>query len=223
MWNKIVKYDAEVYGTAALVLFGCGAAVIAGESLGVLGIAFAFGLVIVAMAYAIGPTTGCHINPAISFAMFLNKRINAKELMCYWVAQVLGGIIGAAILLLILKSGGMATTNLGQNFFGDFAWHGAFLIEVILTFVFITVVMVVTGKKGNPGMAGLVIGLSLVLVHILGISLTGTSVNPARSLGPALFVGGVALNQLWVFIIAPLVGGGLAALYSKYLLKSEVK
>jgi aquaporin Z len=204
-----------------LVLFGCGAAVFAGASLGVLGIAFAFGLVIVAMAYAIGPISGCHINPAVSLAMLINKRINKKEFGCYVTAQIIGGILGALLLFCFLKLGGYGTANMGQNFFGNFEWYGAFLIEVVLTFVFVVTIMAVTGKKGNASNAGLVIGLTLVLVHILGTALTGTSVNPARSLGPALFVGGEALKEVWVFLLAPLAGGALAAFYSKKFLKSE--
>lgn len=219
--KSISKYVAEAMGTAVLVLFACGAAVIAGESLGVLGIAFAFGLVIVAMAYTIGPISGCHINPAVSLAMLVNKRIKFPEFVKYVLAQLVGAILGAGLLFLILKIGKMPVTNLGQNSWGDFGFWGAMLIEIILTFVFVITIMMVTGKKGNPNMAGLVIGLTLVLVHILGINLTGTSVNPARSLGPALFVGGEALRQLPVFLIAPLIGGSLAAFVSKKLLKSE--
>ena len=223
MSENFKKFEAEAFGTMVLVLFGCGAAVFAGASLGVLGIAFAFGLVIVAMAYAIGPVSGCHINPAVSLAMLINKRITLKEFGLYVVAQIVGGIAGAAVLYGFLKLGDFATTNMGQNFFGEFTWCGAFIIEVVLTMVFVTVIMGVTGKKGNDNNAGLVIGFTLVLVHILGIALTGTSVNPARSLGPALFVGGDALKEVWVFLVAPLVGGALAALYSKAFLKTEGK
>ena len=221
MFDKIGKYTAEALGTMVLVLFGCGAAVFAGASLGVLGVAFAFGLVIVAMAYAIGPISGCHINPAVSLAMFINKRMNVKDFIFYVISQIIGGILGALLLVGFLKLGGFGTTELGQNFFGAFEWYGAFIIEVVLTFVFVTVIMGVTGKNGNSNNAGLVIGLALVLVHILGIALTGTSVNPARSFGPALLVGGEALSQVWVFLVAPLVGGGLAAIYSKFFLKTE--
>lgn len=223
MIEKVSKYKAEAFGTMVLVLFGCGSAVFAGNSLGVLGIAFAFGLVIVAMAYAIGPVSGCHINPAVSLGMVINKRITVKEFWLYVGSQIIGGLAGALLLFCFLKLGGYETTSMGQNFFGSFEWYGAFLIEVILTFVFVTVIMGVTGKKGNASNAGLVIGFTLVLVHILGINLTGTSVNPARSLAPALFVGGEALKQVWVFIVAPLVGGCLAALFSKTFLKTEAK
>lgn len=224
MFENMGKYQAEALGTAVLVLFGCGSAVFGGLSLGVLGIAFAFGLVIVAMAHVIGPVSGCHINPAVSLAMYLNKRISAKELGYYVVAQVVGAIVGALLVFALLKIADIETAmNMGQNGFGRFEWYGAFLIEVVLTFVFVTVVMNATGKKGNPTTAGIIIGLTLVLVHVLGIPLTGTSVNPARSLGPALFAGADALKEVWVFLVAPLVGGALAALYSKECLKSESK
>ena len=219
--EKLGKYKAEALGTMVLVLFGCGAAVFAGQSLGVLGIAFAFGLVIVAMAYVIGPISGCHINPAVSLGMFINKRISGKELCLYVISQIIGAIGGAALLYAFLRLGSYETTAMGQNFFGSFSWYGAFIVEVVLTFVFVTVIMGVTGKQGNPANAGIVIGFALVLVHILGISLTGTSVNPARSLGPALFVGGEALNQVWVFLLAPLVGATLAAITSRAFFKTE--
>jgi len=221
MFEKFGKYKAEAFGTMVLVLFGCGAAVIAGESLGVLGIAFAFGLVIVAMAYVIGPVSGCHINPAVSFGMLINKRISFKEFCFYVMSQIAGGIFGALVLYWFLRLGNYETVNMGQNFFGNFEWYGAFLVEVVLTFVFVTTIMGVTGKHGNANNAGLVIGLALVLVHILGIQLTGTSVNPARSFGPALIVQGEALNQVWVFLIAPMVGAGLAAIFTKTFFKTE--
>ena len=225
MFEKFSKFEAEAFGTAALVLFGCGAAVFGGATLGLLGIAIAFGLVIVAMAYVIGPVSGCHINPAVSFAMLINKRITLKEFCFYVIAQIIGAIAGAAILWGFLHLSGMemAVYGLGENFFGNLNWYGAFIVEVVLTFVFITAIMGVTGKHGNPGNAGLVIGFTLILIHILGIPLTGTSVNPARSLGPAIFVGGQALEQVWVFLLAPLVGGALAAIYSKTFLKTEDK
>lgn len=221
MFEKFRKFEAEVLGTLVLVLFGCGAAVFAGAYLGVLGIAFAFGLVIVAMAYVIGPISGCHINPAVSFAMLINKRINFKEFCCYVIAQLIGAITGAAIIYGFILLAGYEMVGLGENFFGSFNWYGAFIVEVVLTFVFVTVILGVTGKNGNPGMAGLVIGFALILVHILGIPLTGTSVNPARSLGPALFVGGEALRELWVFLAAPMLGAALAALYCKFMFKTE--
>ena len=204
----IKKAIAECIGTFVLVLFGTGTAVIGGgvEGIGILGIAMAFGLSIVAMAYSIGTISGCHVNPAVSIAMFINKRMTAKELAYYVIAQILGALLGTVTLVTILKSSGMTLSNLGQNSFGNLGASGSFLVEFVLTFVFILVIMAVTGKKGITNLAGIVIGLTLVLVHLLGISLTGTSVNPARSLAPALFVGGEAISQLWVFIIAPILG-----------------
>jgi aquaporin Z len=221
------KYLAELIGTMVLVLFGCGAAAFSSIlELGQLGIAFSFGLVIVAMAYAIGPISGCHINPAVSIAMLINKRIGVLDFFCYIVSQFLGALAGAALIKAIFHFMGQDATNLGQNGFSKLSAAninatGAFIVEVILTFVFVLTVMGVTGKKGNSSLAGLIIGLALVLVHILGIPLTGTSVNPARSFGPAILVGGEALNQLWLFIVAPLVGGIIAALVAKYILNSE--
>ena len=220
--EKMKKYIAESFGTMVLVLFGCGAAVFAGDSLGVLGIAFAFGLVIVAMAYTVGPVSGCHINPAVSLAMFVNKRLTLKEFLGYALAQVIGAILGSALLYGFLKMGDYSVAAMGQNFFGAYSYLEVLAIEVVLTFVFIAVIMVVTSKKnGNSSNAGLVIGLTLVLIHILGITLTGTSVNPARSIGPAIFTGGKALKELWVFVVAPLIGGLLAAIFSKKILGSE--
>ncbi|MBO1625422.1 aquaporin [Bacillus cereus] len=217
------KGIAEFIGTFVLVLFGTGTAVLGGgiEGIGTLGIAMAFGLSIVAMAYSIGTISGCHVNPAVSIAMFVNKRMSAMELACYLLAQILGGLLGTATLVTILKSSNMSLDNLGQNSFGNLGLSGSFLVEFILTFVFILVIIAVTGKKGNAQLAGLVIGFTLVLVHLLGIPLTGTSVNPARSLAPALFAGGEAVSQLWVFIVAPIVGGIVAAIVGKFVLNTE--
>ena len=217
------KGIAEFIGTFVLVLFSTGAAVLGGgiEGIGTLGIAMAFGLSIVAMAYSIGTISGCHVNPAVSIAMYVNKRLSFSELAYYIVGQVLGAVVATGVLKIILSTSDMAVTNLGQNSFGALGAGGAFLVEAILTFIFILVIIVVTGKHGSPEFAGLVIGLTLVLIHLLGIPLTGTSVNPARSFSPAIFAGGEALSQLWVFIVAPIVGGILAAITSKLLLDSE--
>ncbi len=217
------KAIAEFIGTFVLVLFGTGTAVLGGgiEGIGIPGIALAFGLSIVAMAYSIGTISGCHINPAVSIAMFVNKRLSVKDLVVYIVAQILGAIVATLTLRTFLISSDLATTNLGQNGFGNLTASGAFLVEAILTFVFVLVILIVTGKNGNAPFAGLVIGLTLVLIHLLGIPLTGTSVNPARSIGPALFAGGEALSQLWLFIVAPIVGGALAAIVSKFAFNSE--
>ncbi|EOP35180.1 MULTISPECIES: MIP/aquaporin family protein [Bacillus cereus group] len=217
------KAIAEFIGTFVLVLFGTGVAVIGGgiEGIGTLGIAMAFGLSIVAMAYSIGTISGCHINPAVSIAMFINKRMNAMELSYYLLAQILGGLLGTATLVTILRSAKLPLDNLGQNSFGTLGLPGAFLVEFILTFVFVLVIVAVTGKKGSSSLAGLVIGFTLVLIHLLGIPLTGTSVNPARSIAPALFAGGEAISQLWVFIVAPIFGGIVAAVVGKFILNTE--
>lgn len=218
------KYLCEFIGTAVLVLFGCGSAAIAGAALGPLGIALAFGLSIVAMAYVIGSVSGCHINPAVSLAMLINKKMSVKDFLCYVVAQILGAILGSAILYLIINWCGMdiATVGLGANGFGEASsvglnMIGAIVVEIILTFVFIYTILGVTSNEKFSSVSGIVIGLTLAFVHIMGIPLTGTSVNPARSLAPALFLGGTALSQVWVFIAAPLVGSALAAVAYKFL------
>jgi len=220
------RYISELLGTMVLVLFGCGSAAIAGTVLGNLGIALAFGLSIVAMAYAIGDISGCHINPAVSIGMWIDGRMETKDLILYIVFQCIGAIIGIAILAVIINSapdlGGYMTTGLGQNGFGSASSVGlnavgAIIVEIILTFVFVFTVLGVTKKAENVTVAGIVIGLTLAFVHIMGIPLTGTSVNPARSLAPALFMGGQALQQVWVFILAPIVGAVIAGLLYKGL------
>ncbi|MEN1985356.1 MIP/aquaporin family protein [Paenibacillus hubeiensis] len=212
---SLKKYAAEFIGTFVLVLFGCGSAATAGGELGYLGIALAFGLSIVAMAYVIGPISGCHINPAVSLAMFMSRKLKGADFIGYVISQILGAIAASALLYAIIVSAGMPTTGLGQNGFGPGYGIGitafmAVIVEVVLTFVFIYTILGVTSNESNGNITGLVIGLTLAFVHILGIALTGTSVNPARSLGPALLLGGQALSQLWVFLIAPLVGSALA-------------
>ena len=220
------RYISELIGTMVLVLFGCGSAAIAGSTLGTVGIALAFGLSIVAMAYVIGDISGCHINPAVSIGMWIDGRMETKDLLLYIVFQCIGAIIGIAILAVIINSapslGGYLTTGLGQNGFGSASSVGldvvgAIIVEIILTFVFVFTVLGVTKKVENGAVAGIVIGLTLAFVHIMGIPLTGTSVNPARSLAPALFLGGQALNQVWVFILAPVVGAVIAGLLYKGL------
>lgn len=224
------KYIAELIGTMVLVLFGCGSAAIAGTILGNLGIALAFGLSIVAMAYVIGDISGCHVNPAVSIGMWIDGRMETKDLVMYIIFQCIGAIIGIALLAAIINSapvlGGYAATGLGQNGFGSASSVGldvvgAILVEIILTFVFVFTVLGVTKKAENSAVAGIVIGLTLAFVHILGIPLTGTSVNPARSLAPALFLGGQALQQVWVFILAPIVGAVIAGLLYKGLATEE--
>jgi len=215
------KYIAEIIGTFVLVFFGCGTAMLSGVDL--VATSLAFGLTIVAMAYTVGSVSGCHLNPAVSLAMFLNKRMSLVDMAAYMVAQVAGAILASVLLMTVFNAApGMSADALGQNgVAGAGGVFGAFFVEIVLTFIFILVIVAVTGKKGNPGLAGLVIGLTLVLIHLMGIKLTGTSVNPARSLGPALFVGGEALKDVWVFIVAPLIGGALAAFAGRFLLDSE--
>ena len=213
------KYLAEMTGTMVLVLMGCGAAVFAGNAagdvgtgVGTLGVAFAFGLAVIAMAYTIGGISGCHINPAITFGAFLSGRIGGKDAGMYVVFQTIGAIIGSAIIWVLVSSGSYAgVTATGANGFADGQLVQALLAETVFTFVFVLVVLGVTSKLGHEKFAGLAIGLTLVLVHIVVIPITGTSVNPARSIGPALFAGGTALTQLWVFIVAPLAGAAIAA------------
>ena len=216
------KYIAEFLGTLVLVLFGTGIAVLSGGDL--VATSLAFGLAIVAEAYVIGDISGCHVNPAVSLAMFINKKLSAKDFGYYVLAQVLGALAGTGLLYLIIANSSMGTTLLGVNGYGalsitNLSLIGAILTEIILTFVFIYTIIGVTSNKNNSSVAGIVIGLTLTFVHLLGIPLTGTSVNPARSLAPALFVGGEALAQVWVFILAPLVGGALAAFVYQYLNK----
>ena len=222
------KYVCEFIGTAVLVLFGCGSAAIAGGVLGTVGIALAFGLSVVAMSYVIGNISGCHVNPAVSLAMLINKKMDAKDFICYVIAQILGAIAGIAILYTIMINSGLEidVQGLGANGFDtassvNLSMIGAIITEVVLTFVFIFTVLGVTSDEKKSSVTGIVIGLALALVHIVGIPLTGTSVNPARSLAPALFLGGEALEQVRVFIVAPLVGAALAAVAYKFLAKKE--
>ncbi len=220
------KYLCEFIGTAVLVLFGCGSAAIAGGILGNLGIALAFGLSIVAMAYAIGNISGCHINPAVSLAVFINKKMSLKDFCFYVIAQFLGAIAGIAILYGIISCSSLdiAVCGLGANGFGENSsiglnMLGAIITEIVLTFVFIYTILGVTSDENKGTIAGIVIGLTLAFVHIMGIPLTGTSVNPARSLAPAIFLCGTALKQVWVFIVAPFIGSAIAAFTYKFLNK----
>ena len=220
------KYVCEFIGTLVLVLFGCGSAAIAGSVLGTLGIALAFGLSIVAMAYVIGNISGCHINPAVSLAMLISKKMSFKDFCFYVIAQVIGAIAGIGILYGIIACSGLdvATGGLGANGFGEASavginMLGAIIVEVVLTFVFIYTILGVTSDENKGAVAGIVIGLTLTFVHIMGIPLTGTSVNPARSIAPAIFLGGEALKQVWVFIVAPFVGSAIAAFTHKFLNK----
>ncbi|MBI1400482.1 aquaporin Z [Hyphomonas sp.] len=223
-------FIAELIGTFTLVLLGCGSAVLAGGEVGQLGIAFAFGLAIVAMAYGIGPISGCHVNPAVSFGAFVAGRLSMNAMFQYWAAQFLGALLGAGVLYLIAtgKAGyDLAANGLGQNgwgpgYLGEYNLTAAFVFEIVATFLFLVVILGST-QKSAPGMvAGLAIGLTLTVIHIVGIQVTGVSVNPARSFGPAVIVGGTAISQLWLFLIAPLIGAALAGyLFKQKLLETD--
>jgi len=225
------KFIAEFIGTLVLVLMGCGSAVIGGASgatgVGLLGISFAFGLSVVAMAYAIGHISGCHINPAITIGMVVVGRMKASESVGYIISQVLGAIAGAGILYLIAsgKPGFDIANGLGQNGYDiaspqHYTMMAGFLAEVVFTTIFLLVIFGSTSTKNiHGGFAGLAIGLSLVLIHIVGIPVTGVSVNPARSIGPAIFVGGTALTQLWLFIVAPILGSIIAAIIWRFFVE----
>ena len=223
------KPIAEFIGTFALVFFGCGAVVIAGMGSGptaidVLGIAFAFGLAIVAMAYGIGPVSGCHVNPAVSFGVLVAGRMTLSDFISYVIAQVLGAIAGAIVLYIILSgksagwTGGLGQNGWGAGYLGQYNLLSAFVFEVVATFLFLVCILGVTQKDGPSQFAGLAIGLTLVAIYIVGVNVTGVSVNPARSLGPAIVGMGtnpVALGQVWLFIIAPPIGAGVAGFLFK--------
>ena len=227
------KLFAEALGTALLVFFGVGVATLSfgfklagtSPSAGVVATALAFGLIMMIMAYAIGSISGAHINPAVTMGFLVSGRMSLADAIGYWVAQIVGGIVGAGLLYLIFSSiatYSTATVGLGTDGYGaqsmiSLGAGGAFLAETILTFSFVLVVLTVTTKAATTSISGLAIGLALATVHLAGVPLTGTSVNPARSIGPALFVGGPAIDQLWLFIVAPLLGGAIAALVSMYL------
>ncbi|NMO21938.1 aquaporin Z [Pyxidicoccus fallax] len=214
------KYVAELVGTFVLVLGGVGAAVLAGERIGFLGVSLAFGLSLLAMVYTVGPISGCHVNPAVTLGLLLTGKMEGRHALGYVVAQCVGAIAAAGVVLLIARGapGGYsaAAEGLASNGFGAASPEGygagaAFLTEVALTFLLVLTVLGATDARAPVGFAGLAIGLVLALIHLVGIPVTNTSVNPARSLGPAVFVGGAALSQLWLFIVAPLLGGATAA------------
>lgn len=218
------KYIAEFIGTMTLVLFGTGIAVLSGGNL--VATSLAFGLAIIASAYVIGNISGCHVNPAVSLAMLVSGKMNRKDFCFYVIAQILGAIAGTAVLYLILSSTNIGTLELGANGYGSMSASGinllgAIVTEVVLTCIFVYTILGVTSDESKENVAGIVIGLTLAFVHLLGIGLTGTSVNPARSLAPAIFLGGTALKQVWVFIVAPLVGAVIASLVYKYLNKED--
>jgi len=201
------KFVAEFIGTLTLVLFGCGAAVLGGDHVGQLGIALAFGFAIVAMAYGIGSISGCHVNPAVSLGVFVAGRMSAREMVVYWIAQFLGALVGAGILAAIAgTAGGLGQNGWGPGYGGGFSMQAALIFEVVMTALFVIVILGSTSAAAPAGFAGLAIGITLAVIHIVGIQVTGVSVNPARSFGPAVLVGGQAIAQLWLFIVAPLVG-----------------
>ncbi|MBP5327882.1 MAG: aquaporin [Bacteroidales bacterium] len=232
--NKIL---AECFGTFVLVLGGCGTALFAGHSVNFIGVSIAFGLTVIAMAYGIGHVSGAHLNPAVSFGVFVNGRMSFKDMLCYWGAQIVGAIIAGAVLLAIWKAAGMGETGVfAANGYGDafkaaagenyhaISAGGAFLVEALLTFVFLMVILGATDERSNTKAAGLAIGLTLTLIHLVSIPLTNTSVNPARSISQALFSDcptWSACGQLWLFIVAPLVGAALAGLFYKCVAPKE--
>lgn len=224
------KYIAEFIGTCVLVFMGCGTAMLVGcdssYGSGYILTALAFGLVIVGMAYCIGNISGCHINPAVSLGVFMSGGMSGAEFGCYVVAQCLGSVVGTALLAAIFSLGGVTDMTGGYASNGLAGVNGnafaGLIVELVLTFIFVLTILGVTSKKANHGsFGGLVIGLTLTLVHILGIGLTGTSVNPARSLGPAIFAGKEAISCIWVFIVGPLAGAALAAFVYKFLEKDD--
>lgn len=214
------KPIAEFIGTFTLVLIGCGSAVIAGPDIGLTGISFAFGLALIGMAYGIGPVSGCHINPAVSLGAVAAGRMTMSEAIPYMVAQVAGAIAAAAVLYIIASGsagyeGGMGQNGWGAGYLGEYNMAAAFVFEAVATFLFVVVILGATGAGAPAAIAGLAIGLMLVAIHLVGINVTGVSVNPARSIGPALFAGGAAIGQLWLFIVAPIIGGVAAGLLFK--------
>lgn len=223
---------AEFVGTFVLVFGGVGSAVIAGEAIGALGVAFAFGISLLAMAYAIGPISGCHINPAVTFGLLLERRIDRDEAVRYWIAQVLGGIVAAIVLVIVVKAkkGGydLSEGGLGANGWGDHSPDGynllaTIIVEVVLTALLVFTVLSATSRISNVAFAGIPIGLVLVLIHLVGIPVDNLSVNPARSIGPALFAGGWALGQLIVFIVAPLAGAFVGSALHRFLFEGSAQ
>ena len=216
------KYLAELVGTFILVFFGCGVAVVAGDKVGIVGIALAFGFALIGAAYGIGPISGCHINPAVSIGVWTAGRMTTGELIGYWIGQFVGAILGAGVLSLIVRGVGggydIGTSGLGQNgwgagYQGGYNTTSAILFEFFATLLFVIVILGSTQKAAPAGFAGLGIGITLTAIHLLGIHITGTSVNPARSFGPALFVGGKAMSQIWLFLLIPSLAGLVAGLF----------
>lgn len=220
------RFLAEFVGTLALVLFGCGAAVLGGDHVGQLGIALAFGFAIVAMAYGIGPISGCHVNPAVSLGFYAAGRMSLRDMLIHWAAQFLGALAGAGILYVLAggTGAGLGQNGWGPGYLGEYPMQAALVFEIVMTALFVIVILGATGEKAEPGFAGLAIGITLAVIHIVGIQVTGVSVNPARSFGPAVLVGGQALSQLWLFFVAPAIGALIAAALFRFnLLKPPVE
>lgn len=226
------KYLAELVGTFVLVFIGVGSAVLAGSHIGFAGVALAFGLSLLVMVYTIGPISGCHINPAVTFGVWLSRRIGIRDAIMYVIAQIVGAILAAGVLLYVAQgiAGGYSASisGLGADGYGlhspdHYSMAAGFVIEVVLTAFFVMVVLGATDVKAPVGFAGIAIGLALTMVHLVGIPVTNMSVNPARSIGPALWVGGWALQQIWLFIVAPLIGGAVAALVYKIIRLPDVE
>lgn len=222
------RYISEMIGTFVLVLFGCGSAVIGGERLGNLGVAISFGFSFIAMAYAIGNISGCHINPAVSLAMYMTNKLSLRDFFIYAICQFIGGILGSGVLVSIINLstnlGTAVQVGLGQNGYGiaspvGLGLLGALIVEFILTFVYVIALLGVLAYDRTNHLGGIIIGLTLVVVYIVGIPLTGGSINPARSLAPAVYLGGIALRQVWVFIIAPFAGAAGAAVFWNFITK----
>ena len=228
------KLSAEFIGTFWLVFGGCGSAVLAAAfpnvGIGLLGVSLAFGLTVLSGAYALGPISGGHFNPAVSVGLWAGGRFPASQLVQYILAQVLGAVVGAAVLYLIASgkadfslSGGFASNGYAEHSPGGYSLTAALVCEVVMTFMFLVVILGATHKRAPVGFAGLAIGLALTLIHLVSIPVTNTSVNPARSTGPALFVGGWALQQLWLFWVAPVIGAALAGLVYRAILEGPIE
>lgn len=217
------KMIAESFGTFILVFFGCGSAVLMGEHIGMMGISLAFGLSIVAAAYSIGAISGAHLNPAVSLGMVTAGRMSPAEFLRYAIAQIIGAIVAALVIMLIatgkadysVSGNGLGQNGYGAGYLGEYTLSAALIFEVVATFIFVTIILGATQNGAPAAMAGLAIGLTLAAIHLVGINVTGVSVNPARSIGPALFAGAKAMSDLWVFIVAPLAGGALAGFVFK--------
>lgn len=216
------KLIAEFIGTFTLVLFGCGSAVLAGvDNVGQLGISLAFGGAIIAMAYGIGSISGCHVNPAVSLAAFIAGRMNARDMVGYWVAQFAGALVAAGVLAVVSgQTGNLGQNGFGPDYLGGYTMQSALIFEIVMTALFVIVILGSTSEKAPAGFAGVAIGVTLAVIHIVGIQVTGVSVNPARSFGPAVLAGGDALAQLWLFFVAPTIGAVIGALLYRVRLLS---